>query len=103
EPVEVVLEQGLAEAVDGPQRRPQVVGDGVAEGLKLPVHGDELGVAAGEVLVQQADAVLRPLPLGDVADDAGDEEPVVVPDGGQADLDRYLAAVLAAADEVQAG
>ena len=37
EAVRILLEQDAGEAVDGAQRRPQVVGDGVGEGLQFPV------------------------------------------------------------------
>ena len=46
--VAVVLEHGEAEAVDGAQRRAQVVGDGVDELLQLLVGRGELARALGD-------------------------------------------------------
>src|SRR6266571_4587886 len=61
-----VLQQCLAEAVNTPQRRPQVVGDGVAEGLQLFVGGFDLHGSLFELLVKLLDPCLRPLLFGDI-------------------------------------
>ena len=67
----VFLVQDAREAVDGPQRRPQVVGDRVAERLQLLVGCLQLGGALQyplfEFFVQTADLVFGELDLGDVA------------------------------------
>lgn len=64
---QVILQQGLAEAVDAPEGRPQVVRDGIAEGLQLLVGGLQLGCAFPDALLQfcvePADFFLRPRPL----------------------------------------
>ncbi len=94
--VRVVLEEGLAEAVDAPQRGAQIVGDRVAERLQL---------AAGRLggLLGLRQRPLGALALGDVADGAGDEEAVHRLQGAQADLHGELGAVPAQAEELQAG
>src|SRR5580658_3198582 len=48
----VVFEEGLTEAVDAPQRRPQIVGDRVAEGFELAVDRVGLDVRAPEPLLR---------------------------------------------------
>ena len=48
-------------------------------------------------------ARLDALALGDVADGRGDEKPASLRDGAQAHLDGELAAVLAAAEELEPG
>src|SRR5207244_9928522 len=42
QPVRVVLEKGLAEAIDAPQRRTEIVRHGIAECLEIPVLPLEL-------------------------------------------------------------
>ena len=68
--VAVVLQQDVAEAVDGPERPPQVVGDGIGEGLQLLVGRGQPGGAFRhpllELVVHPADALLGPVPGGDV-------------------------------------
>jgi hypothetical protein len=69
----IVLEQKPAEAVDGPQRRPQVVGHGVRERFELLVGPLQLGRALLDAGLQLAGELtqflLCLLALGDVADD----------------------------------
>jgi len=63
EAVAVVVEQDLAEAVEGAQRRAQVVRDRVGERLQLFVGGVELGGACPDALLQlqveQRESALR--------------------------------------------
>ena len=40
----IILEQRLAESIDAPQRRPQIVRNGVAEGFQLPVRRFQLRI-----------------------------------------------------------
>src|SRR5580658_10459869 len=49
--VGVVFEEGLAEAVDAPQRRAQIVGDRVTKGFELAVDGVGRDVRAPEALL----------------------------------------------------
>src|SRR5258706_1435833 len=98
EDVSVVLDERLREAVDALERRPQVVRHGVAERRELTVRGLELRGAlrdtALQPLVQRADLTLDALPLGDVAEDAAEERPVLATPRGQRELHQELPAVL---------
>jgi len=62
EPVGVVCEQDVGEAVDAPQGGAQVVGDEVGEVLQLGVRAGQLGLLPDQLL-------LRALALGDVVQD----------------------------------
>ena len=92
----------LAEAVDAPQRRPQIVGDGVAERLELAIGRVELGQAPGEIFVELLDLGLGQLAVADVTDGGHDEGAGPGMDRAQADLHGELAAVAAKADQVEA-
>ena len=82
-----VLEQGVAEAADTAQRRAQVVGHRVAEGLQLAAGG--LGAVA-----RPPQLVVGVLAHGDVADGAEDQGPEV-------DLDGELGAIAAQAAQLE--
>jgi len=97
-----VFQQRLAEAVDGTQRRAQVVGHRVAESLQLLVHRRQLGVVAQQPLVQGLDLVAGALAVGDVAHGSDDQRPLLRSHRAEADLDRKLAAVGALAEEFPA-
>src|SRR5439155_438938 len=60
-------------------------------------------VRIGRGLHQAAEPVLRVPALGDVADDARDDQPVTGLEGAQADLRRKFAPVLAPAGKVEVG
>ena len=68
----MILEQHLGEAVDGPNRGAQVVGDGVREGLQLIVRGSKLcGPALDpflKLLLQLPESILGLLPVCDILD-----------------------------------
>jgi hypothetical protein len=78
--VGVVLDQGLAEPVDTPQGRAQVVADRVGEGLQFPVSRFELGGALADALfefgVEPMDGLLGLLALGDIVDAGQDTGPL---------------------------
>ena len=67
-----VLSQQFHEAHDMAQRRPQIVGDGVAERLQLSVRrfqfGGTLSDAPFQFRIQPPDFLLRLLTIGDVGD-----------------------------------
>ena len=48
----IFLEKDAGKPVDGAQRSPQIVGDGVGEGLQLPVGGFELARSRGDLFDQ---------------------------------------------------
>ena len=78
------------------------------QSLRLRVHQDDPSRAldddhrVGSRLQEPAELPLDLLAVRDVADDARDDHPVPSLERGEADLGRELAAVLAAAGEVQA-
>ena len=63
----VFVAQDARKAVDVPQGRAEVVGDGIAEGFKLLVGGDELVDFAAQVGIQILDLDFDAAALGDVA------------------------------------
>jgi len=70
--VGVVFHQDLAKAVDASQRRPQIVRDGVAEGLQLLVGRVEKFHGSRQVFIELSRLFLGELSLGDVGRDAAD-------------------------------
>ena len=99
--VRAVAEQGLAEAVDGPQRRAQVVGDGVGERLQLLHRLRQLRGALADALlelgVQRADLLVRGAALRHVVGDGGEpaQRAAAVAQRGQGDVGPEARAVLA--------
>ena len=103
----ILVEEDLAEGVDRAQRRPQVVGDRVAERLELRVGGGERGGTSAHTLLQLGvegtDLLLGRLAHADVADGRGDEDALGALERAEHDLDRELGAVLAQGDELDPG
>ncbi|MBV6408201.1 MAG: hypothetical protein EFKGCFLK_01785 [Rhodocyclaceae bacterium] len=80
----VILLDHSRKAVYGAQRCGEVVRDGIAEGLKLPVGGSQfrgaLGDAQFQTFVEPADLGLGPLALADVESQADEELSFAPPD-----------------------
>ena len=66
QPIGIVLQHGLAEAIDAPERGAQVVRDRVAERLQLLVRGPQLRGLLAEILVEPRDLLLVALALADL-------------------------------------
>src|ERR1039458_10592466 len=75
QPIGVVLEQYLAEAIDVLQWRTQVVGDRIAEGFQFFVGGFQFGGALFELLIQTRNLLFGLLTLADVTNGAGNQNP----------------------------
>jgi len=77
EPVGIVFQQQVAEAVDAAQRRAQVVGNGIAEALQFPERGLQVARALPHPVfqngVQVADFLLGVPALGDVLAQSGEK------------------------------
>ena len=82
--------------------RAQVVRHRIGKSLQLLVGGLDLDGMALLRFVQFTDFIFGLLAVGDVADGAGDQPPVIGLDRAQANLDREFAAVFAQAIELQA-
>jgi hypothetical protein len=68
--VAVILQKRQAETVNPPERRAQVVRDGIGECLQFPVGRLELGSPLDypplQIGIEFENLLLRPLPLGDI-------------------------------------
>lgn len=95
----LLLDQQLREAVNRPQGRAQVVGNGIREVFEFLGGGFELGGAGGDALfemgVELADFLLGPLAVRDVAGDALHPAGLAVHfDPPGADFQQHEAAIL---------
>src|SRR5579862_9888533 len=88
-----IFEQSQTKPVDRTQRRPEVVGDGITEGLQFLIHRYEIDISTLHFLIKVPNLIFGVLALGYVADGARNQHPSLGPQRAEADLDRKLTAV----------
>ncbi len=85
------------------ERRSQVMRHRGGEGFQLLIDCGQFDIAGCESHVQDFDLVLRPFALGNIADGAGNQRPLLGFERAETDLRRKFGAVLALSAELQAG